>query len=122
MTDAGSSAVLAGVSALALESLGVDAFVIAVATIGAVMLHAHSASTVGRARALLQVCTAGVVGALLAQAIFDHALPDAMHSRAVLMLMAAFFGFAAFRVLAAVADRLPAAIDRLFSRLFGGDK
>lgn len=120
MTEAGSSAVVAGLSALVLESLGVDAFVIAVATVGAVMLHAHSTTTVGRVRALVQVCTAGVVGALLAQAIFDHALPDAMHSRSVLMLLAAFFGFAGFRVLAALADRLPAGIDRLLSRVFGG--
>ena len=120
MTDAGSSAVVAGLSALVLESLGVDAFVIAVATIGAVMLHAHSATTVGRVRALLQVCTAGLVGALLAQAVFDHALPDAVNSRAVLMLLAAFFGCAGFRVLAALADRLPAGIDRLMARIFGG--
>lgn len=117
MTDAGSSAVVAGVSAVVLESFGVDPFVIAMAAVGAVMLHAHSVNTVGRLRALLQVASAGVVGALFAQVVFDHFMPGGFHSRALLMLLAAFFGFVAFRLLEELAGRMHGVIGKLLEKL-----
>ena len=102
MTDAGTSAVVAGMGAVLLEALGVDAYVIAVATIGAVMLQAYGTHTVGKLRALLQVCTAGLVGAMVAQAAFDV---FALQGRALLMALAAFLGFACFQLFDELAKR-----------------
>lgn len=117
MTDAGASAIFAGASAAILGALGVDPFTIAMATVGAVMLHAYSMHTVGKIRAILQVLSAGIVGALLAQVVFESVLPNGVASRAMLMLMAAFFGFAAFRLLDELASRAHGVVSAILEKL-----
>jgi hypothetical protein len=117
MTDAGSSAVAASACALTLHSLGIDAYMLAVAMIGAVFLQAWSDKATGRWRAMLQVLTSGFVGALLAQGIVDHA---DLSSRAAEMALAAFCGFGAFDLFSALSKQGDSIIGTM-ARRWGGE-
>ena len=117
MTDAGASAVVASAAAAVLHSMGLDPYILVVATVGAVFLQAWQDTSAGRLRAMAQVVLSGLIGALMAQGAADYA---ALHSRATEMAMAAFCGFAAFRIFAALAKRSDGIVDKFISR--GGPK
>jgi hypothetical protein len=90
MTDAGASAFVAVMSAIILEALGVSPYGIAMAAIGAVVFQAWSTKSAGKFKAMVQVVAGGLIGAVAAQGLADLA---GVNSRAVIMLMSAFFGY-----------------------------
>ena len=109
MTDAGTSGAVAAVSAVLLETIGVDAYTITMACIGAVIFQASATQVIGRTKAIFQVCVGGVIGALAAQA---GASDFNIESRSMLMLSAAFFGYAYFRIFDALAQNAERLIGR----------
>ena len=113
MTDAGASAAVAGISAIALEALGVSPYGIAMACIGAVMFQAWSAQSTGRFKAMLQVFAGGLIGAVGAQALADWLKID---SRSAVMLCSAFFGYSYYYFFDAVAKRADTIVDNAVKR------
>ncbi len=118
MTDAGMSGFIAASSAVLLNTIGVDAYTIAVACVGAVAFHAGATHAIGRARAMLQVVAGGIIGAIGAQAGADY---FAIESRALLSLAAAFFGYAYFQIFEALARHTGGLVDGAVDR-WGGKK
>ena len=118
MTDVGVGPVVAGASAAVLHALGLDPYVLAVATVGAVFLQAWSDKPTGRWLAIFRVVVSGLIGALIAQGLSDYA---DMHSRAAEMALSAFCGFCAFDLFSALAKQGDSIIGGLASR-WGGPK
>lgn len=116
MTDAGVSAATAGATAAVLQAVGLDPYVLAIATVGAVFLQAWSDKTIGRWRAISQVLCSGMVGAFLAQSVSDYSHID---SRAAVMALAAFCGFCAFDLFSALAKQGDSLVETLFSKWKG---
>lgn len=113
MTDAGASAAVAGISAIALEALGVSPYGIAMACIGAVMFQAWSPAATGRLKAMLQVIAGGLIGAVAGQAMADTFGID---SRSAVMLASAFFRYAYYYFFDAVAKRADTIVDNAVKR------
>jgi hypothetical protein len=113
MTDAGTGPLVAGFGAVLLQAIGVDAYMIAVAAIGAVGWHAHSTHTVGAVRAVLQVGTSAVIGAIIGQAVFELTALQSVAARAALC---GFFGFAVFRLFEELAKRSAGVIGSIADR------
>jgi hypothetical protein len=91
MTDNGASALLGGAVAYTLQHFGVDLHTLAVAFIGAAAFQAWSSVTVSRWRAMAQVLSGAVIGAVGAHALMDFTKID---STAITMLSASFFAWA----------------------------
>lgn len=118
MTDTAVSPAVAGGVAAVLHGLGLDPYVLAVATVGAVFLQAWSDKPTDRWLAIFRVVLSGFVGALLSQGVADMADLD---SRAAEMALSAFCGFCAFDLFSALAKQGDSIIGNLASR-WGGPK
>lgn len=116
MTDAGTSSIVAAISAVLLETIGVDAYTIAVACVGAVGFQAFATQAIGRFRAMAQVAVGGVIGALLAQVGVGTMLHltawPLFETKPMLMLFAAFFGWSYFFIFEALRKRAQSEIGK----------
>lgn len=116
MTDVGVSAAAAGATAAVMHAVGLDPYVLAVATVGAVFLQAWSDKSISRWRAIWQVVCSGLVGAFLAQGISDY---STINSRAAVMALAAFCGFCAFDLFASLAKQGDSIVETLLGKWRG---
>lgn len=116
MTDAGTSSIVAAISAILLETIGVDAHTVAVACVGAVGFQAFATETIGRTRAMVQVAVGGVIGALLGKFSVDiaHHLTEwpLFQTKPALALAAAFFGWSYYFIFEALRKRAQSEIGK----------